>query len=99
MENSLANTTIIFMNYLLKELRNYQRKLFLRPQKNKRKRNQHFQLLFFTIDLHFVTSNQMCTYRKLNLPITCSIYLVFLPLEMQRTLKQTKVYYTFFYFV
>ena len=59
MENSLANTTIIFMNYLLKELRNYQRKLFLCPQKNKRKRNQHFQLLFFTIDLHFVTSNDV----------------------------------------
>ena len=38
-------------------------------------------------------------YRKLNLPLTSSICLVFLPLEMQRKLKQTKVYRTFCYFV
>ena len=33
------------------------------------------------------------------LPLTNSIYLFFLPLEMQRKLKQTKVYHTFFNFV
>ena len=26
--------------------------------------NQHFKLLFFTINLHFVLSNQIPTYRK-----------------------------------
>ena len=41
------------------------------------------KLLFFTLNLHFVTSNQISTYRKLNLPLTSSIYFIFLPLEMQ----------------
>ena len=57
------------------------------------------KLLFFTINLHFVTSNQISTYRKLNLPLTSSIYFVFLPLEMQKRLKQTKVCHAFSYFV
>ena len=48
------------------------------------------------IKLHFITSNQIPTYRKPHFPLTSSIYLVFLPLEMKRRLKQTKVYYTFF---
>ena len=42
------------------------------------------KLLFFIINLHSVTSNQISTYRKLNLPLTSSIYFVFLPLEMQK---------------
>ena len=46
--------------------------------------------LFFTLDLLFVTSKQIPTYRKLNLPLTSSIYFVFLHLEMQETLEQTK---------
>ena len=53
------------------------------------------KLLFFTINLHFVTSNQISTYRKLNLPLTSSIYFVFLSLEMQKTLEQTKLYTRF----
>ena len=57
------------------------------------------KLLFFTINLHFVTSNQISTYRKLNLSLTSSIYFVFLPLEMQKRLKQTKVCHAFSYFV
>ena len=57
------------------------------------------KLLFFTINLHFVTSNQISTYRKLNLPLTSSIYFVFLPLEMQKRLKQTKVCHALSYFV
>ena len=67
--------------------------------KNRRKHNQSFKLLFFTINLHFVTSNQIPTFRKRNLPLSSSIYLVFLPLEIQGWLKQTKVYHTYFYFV
>ena len=55
------------------------------------------KFLFFTINLHFVTSNQIPAYRKLNLPLTSSIYFVFL--EMQKTLQQIKVYHAFSYFV
>ena len=36
------------------------------------------KLLFFTINLHFVISNQLPIYRKLNLPLSSGIYLVFL---------------------
>ena len=57
------------------------------------------KLLFFTIHLHFITSNQISTYRKLNLPLSSSIFFVFLPLEMQKRLKQTKVCHAFSYFV
>ena len=57
------------------------------------------KLLFFTINLHFITLNQISTNRKLNLPLTSSIYFVFLPLEMQKRLKQTKVCHAFSYFV
>ena len=64
--------------------------------KNMRKQNQHFKLLCFTINLHFATSNQVSTYRKLNLSLIIGIYLVFLPLQMKKRLKQTKLYHTFF---
>ena len=57
------------------------------------------KLLHFTINLHFVTSNQIFTDRKLNLPFTSSIYVGFLPLEMQKWLEQTKIYHAFSYFV
>ena len=57
------------------------------------------ELLFFTINLHFVTSNQIPTYRKPKFPLTSSICLLFLPLKMQGRLRQTKVYYSCFYFV
>ena len=36
------------------------------------------KLLFFTINLHFVISNQLPIYRKLNFPLSSGIYLVFL---------------------
>ena len=49
------------------------------------------KLLFFTINLNFATSNQISTYKKLNLPLTSSNYFVFLPLEMQIRLEQAKV--------
>ena len=42
------------------------------------------KLLFFIINLHFDISNQIFTYRKLNLPLTRSGYFVFLPLEMKK---------------
>ena len=62
----------------LKELRKYKQKFFCVRHYNRRKYNQNFNLLLFTINLHFVTLNQMPTYRKLNLPLTSSIYLVVL---------------------
>ena len=46
----------------------------------------------FTINLHFVTLNQISRYRKLNWPLT-----VFWPLEIQGRLKQSKLYLTFFF--
>ena len=67
--------------------------------KNKRERIQHFKLLFFTTNLHFIVSNKTSIHRKLSFPLTNSTSLVLLPLEMQERLKQTKVYDTIFYFV
>ena len=52
-----------------------------------KKRNQYFKLQFFTINLHFVISNQKSTYRKLNLPLTSSIYFVSLT---SRNAKKTR---------
>ena len=43
-----------------------------------------FKLMFFVINLHSVTSNQISTYINLNLPLTGSIYFIFLPREMQK---------------
>ena len=57
------------------------------------------KLLFFIINLHSITSNQIYAYRKLSLSLTSSVYFVFLPLEMQTRLIQTKVYHTSSYFV
>ena len=51
------------------------------------------------INLHFIKSNQISTYRKLNLPLTSGIYFGFLPLAMQKRLEQTKVYHSFSHFV
>ena len=48
------------------------------------------KLLFFTTNLYFVTSNQISTYRKLNLPLTSSIYFVFLPLDIQKNSNRPK---------
>ena len=48
------------------------------------------KLLFFTINLHLVTSNQISTFRKLNLPLSSSIYFVFFPLEMQKKSQADK---------
>ena len=45
-------------------------------------RTNILKLLFFITNVHSVTSNQISTFRKLNLCLTSSIYLVFLPLEM-----------------
>ena len=70
--------------------------MFCVRHKNKRKHNQHFKLLFFKVNLRFITSNQILTYRKLNLFIRSSIYLVVLPTEMQRRLKQPKYTTRFF---
>ena len=49
-----------------------------------RKHSQHFKLVFFTINLHFVTSDQVSKYRKLTLPLTSIIYLFDSPLEMRK---------------
>ena len=83
----------------LKELRNFKRKLFLCPPQNRRNTTNILKLLYFTVNVHCVTSNQISTYRKLNLHLTSSIYFIFLPLEMQKWLEQAKIYHAFSYFV
>ena len=60
--------------------------------------NNISKLLFFAINIHFVTSNQVSRYRKQHLPFSSSIYFVFLPLKMQKRLKQTKLFHAFSYF-
>ena len=59
---------------LKKELRNHNRKLFLcLPQRiGRNSTNVRFRLLFLKINLHFVTSNQISSYGKLNLPLLYS---------------------------
>ena len=59
---------------LKKELRNHNRKLFLcLPQRiGRNSTNVRFKLLFLKINLHFVTSNQISSYGKLNLPLLYS---------------------------
>ena len=76
---------------VFKELQNYKRKLFLCPPQKKDENTANIlKLLFFIINLRFVTSNQLSADRKLNLPLTSSVYVFFFPLEMQKRLKQTK---------
>ena len=48
------------------------------------------KLLLFTINLQFVTSIEVSTYRKLNLPLASNIYNFFLPLEIQKDSNRTK---------
>ena len=83
----------------LKELQNYDRKLFFVCHKISLKPNQHSKLLFLKINIDFDTSDWSSTYGKLNFyPIT-RIFFVFFSLEMQRKLLQTKVYYKLCYSV
>ena len=80
--------------WLLKELRNYNESYFCVRHKNRWKHTNILKLLFFTINLHFVTSNQIST----NFPLISSIYFVFVPVEIHKRLKKTKVYHVFSYF-
>ena len=57
---------------------------FCTCHKSNRKHNQHLQLLFFKINLHSGTSNQISTYGKPNLLLINSNYLVFFSLEIQK---------------
>ena len=77
---------------IFKRARNY----FYVGHKNRRKHYQYFKLLFITVNSDLITWNQTLTHKKLKLSFTSSIYLVVLPLEMWRGLKQTNVYQTFF---
>ena len=50
---------------LLKELRNYNRRLFLCPPQKQAKTQADSKLLFLKINIHFDTSDQICAYQKL----------------------------------
>ena len=64
--------------------------------KNKRKHNQHFELLFFH-DKFTLWHIKLSKYREINLLVINSIYLVFFSREVQRIFIQTKVYHKFIY--
>ena len=86
MTNKSVNTKIFFP---LRELRNYKRKFIFGPDtKIGENTINTLNCCFFTVSLHFVTSNQISTYRKLNMSLTSSIYLVS---RNAKKLKQTKV--------
>ena len=83
--NSLISIKFPYLHQKLLAQRNYEvltENYFFAHHKNSQKHNQHFKLLFFVINFHFITSNQIYRYRKLNLSLTNNFYLVFLPLEM-----------------
>ena len=73
--------------------------IFVSATKKGKNTTNILKLLFFIINLHSVTSNQISTYRKLNLLLTSSIYFVFLSLEMQKKTQTDQVSDTFAYFV
>ena len=77
----------------------YTKVIFVSATKKDENTANILKLLFFIINLRFVTSNQLSADRKLNLPLTSSVYFVVFPLEMQKRLKQTKVYRAFSHFV
>ena len=58
--------------------------------------NQHFDLLFFMISLHFGTSNYLSTHRKTSLLLINNINLVLHSLKIRRRLIQTKYTASFF---
>lgn len=60
------------------------------------KHNQHFKMLFFKINLHFVTLNLISTDRKLNFPLMNSSFLVFLRMQIE---TDGNVYYYYYYFL
>ena len=98
--NLIFITSLAYLNPLppllaLKELQNYKWNYFCVRHKIGANATNILKLLFFIINLHFVTSHQLSTSRKLNLPLTSSVYFVFFPQEMQKRLKQTKVYHAF----
>ena len=49
---------------------------------------------FFTINLHFVKSKQISAYRKLNLPLTKSIYFVYTVVEITCKKNSNRPKYT-----
>ena len=71
---------------------------FCARHKNRWKHNQHFGLLYFTINLQFGTSNWLSTRSKVSLFFMNGIYLVSSSLEIERKLIQREVYYNLFIF-
>ena len=82
---------------MLKEPQNYKQTLRKKSVRIWSYSGPYFPAL--GLNLHLIKSNQISAYRKLNLLLTSGIYFGFLPLAMQKRLKQTKVYHSFSYFV
>ena len=85
---SLQSKGHVFLNFVEKygkkvwsyEIKN--ENYFCVRHKNRQKRNQHFKLLFFTINLHFDISNKTSTSRKV-----CLSQFIFLT---SRNVKKTQ---------
>ena len=64
---------------------------------NRRQHNEHFKTDVFPDKFTLCQIKQISKYRKLNLPFTSSIYVVILPLEMQKRLELTKPHVAVFF--
>ena len=93
------NVNSSFKNFLrspLKELQNYNRKVFFVSATKIAGNTTNTSAAFLRISLLFGTSNLITTFGKLNLLLINSISLVVLSVEIQRRLLQTKLYYQSF---
>ena len=79
-----VSTKLQVASFLLKELRNYNRQLFLYLSQKLAKTQPAFWTTYFMINLHFGVSNYLPTCRKMNLLLINSVYLVFSSLKNQR---------------
>ena len=57
----------------------------LSATKNRQKHNQHFKTAVFTINLHFVTSNQISTSKKLNLCFSQALFITSINAKTSQT--------------
>ena len=87
----LKNVAIFYSKKFKGATKLWTKVIFVSASKIGENRTNILKLLFFIINLHSVTSNQISTYRKLNLPLTSSIYFDFLPLEMQKKTRTDKI--------
>ena len=77
-------------NIYWKDLQNCNQNFFYVHHKNKQNHNQHFELLFFILHLHYGTSKKLSSCRKINLLLVINICFLFSSLEIQIKLIETE---------